>query len=56
MQGVTLKALLITLLETGLRAPTIAGADVLPSIALGAPWAMKASELTNANLAGFLDE
>lgn len=56
MQGITLRELLITLLEKGLRAPTTTEADVLPSIALGAPLAIGAAELTNAYLAGFLDE
>jgi hypothetical protein len=58
MEGRTLRDLVVMLVERGLQAPTssMPQSSSLPSVELGAPMAMKASQLNNANLASFLDE
>jgi hypothetical protein len=57
-EGLTLRDLVVALVERGLQAPAIDGpvATKLPSIALGAPMALKSSDFSNASLASFLDD
>ena len=61
LEGTTLRELVLSLIERGLAAPPAhpGGAplpSVPPSIRLGAPMALPASELSNATLSGFLDD
>ena len=59
-EGTTLRELVLTLVERGLDASVKpapkARAASLPSVSLGSPMALKARELSNARLAGMLDE
>jgi len=59
-EGSTLRDLVISLVERGLVAeeapPPKRQAVPFPSISLGAPMALPASEFTNARLSEFLDE
>jgi hypothetical protein len=58
LEGRTLRDLVVTLLERGLQAPATSEpqSSSLPSVSLGAPVALKASDFSNAALASFLDE
>lgn len=58
MEGSTLRDLVVQLVERGLQAPVASEAApaALPSIRLGAPMALHASEFSNANLSVMLDE
>lgn len=61
LEGTTLRDLVLSLIERGLAAPPVLpGAAALPSmppsVRLGAPMALPASELSNATLTAFLDD
>jgi hypothetical protein len=58
MEGLTLRDLVVTLVERGLHAPANSPTTPasLPSIALGAPVALKPAALSNSTLANMLDE
>lgn len=60
LEGTSLRDLVLTLIERGLASPA-ASTDAavppeLPSIRLGAPMALPASELSNAALSALLDD
>lgn len=62
LEGTSLRHLVLDLIDRGLAAPPIAAAarpkppPALPSIRLGAPMALSASELSNAALDDFDDD
>jgi hypothetical protein len=60
LEGTSLRELVLTLIERGLAQPEsamVANAPApLPSVRLGAPMKLKASELSNAKLAEFLHD
>jgi hypothetical protein len=60
LEGSTLRDLVLNLLQLGLNSPASSRAELapagLPSISLGAPMALPASELSNASLSAVLDE
>jgi hypothetical protein len=60
LEGSSLRDLVVALVERGLAAPEVPPAPKvpagLPSVSLGAPMALPAKALTNARLAGFLDD
>lgn len=60
MEGTSLRDLVLALIERGLMAATTAPpattASSLPSVRLGAPMALDAAALSNANLSALLDE
>ncbi len=57
MEGTSLRDLVLALIERGLATPALPlPASSLPSVRLGAPMAMAAGALSNANLSALLDE
>ena len=61
LEGTSLRDLVLSLIERGLAAPAgaataTASPPPLPSVRLGAPMALPASELSNATLSGLLDD
>ncbi len=60
LEGTTLRDLVVGLIERGLSAPPAAQAPApsteLPSLSLGAPMPLAASELSNARLSALLDD
>jgi hypothetical protein len=60
MEGTSLRDLVLTLIERGMAAPSAGSgatpSNNLPSIRLGAPMALGAAALSNANLSALLDE
>jgi hypothetical protein len=61
LEGSSLRDLVLSLVERGLRAPERSALlpsvpTDLPSVSLGAPLALAAGELTNARLSELLDE
>ena len=60
LEGSSLRDLVVTLVERGMDAPVkpvvAAKSQELPSVRLGAPMALKATELSNARLSELLDE
>ena len=58
LEGTTLRDLVLTLIERGMAAPvpeTPAQPAELPSLSLGAPMALAATDLSNARLSELLD-
>jgi hypothetical protein len=59
MEGTSLRDLVLALIERGMTVPTAVlapPASSLPSVRLGAPMALAAATLSNANLSALLDE
>jgi predicted DNA-binding ribbon-helix-helix protein len=58
IEGITLRELVVNVLERGLQAPTTVESipSRLPSVSLGAPMALAVTEFSNASLASFVDE
>jgi hypothetical protein len=58
MEGTSLRDLVLSLIERGMASTTAppASASSLPSVRLGAPMALGATALSNANLSALLDE
>lgn len=60
IEGTSLRDLVLALIERGMAAPPsgklAALASSLPSVRLGAPMALNAAALSNANLSALLDE
>jgi hypothetical protein len=59
MEGTSLRDLVLALIERGMAAPIAIAAspsNTLPSVRLGAPMALGAAALSNANLSALLDE
>lgn len=60
LEGSTLRDLVLSLLQRGLNSsntpPPVPTASALPSISLGAPMALGAEHLSNANLSALADE
>lgn len=58
LEGSSLRDLVVRLVERGLQAPDAAqpAPAALPSISLGSPMLLAASELSNASLSAMLDD
>lgn len=60
LEGSTLRDLVLNLVKRGLNSsnglPPVATVSSLPSISLGAPMALDAEHLSNANLSALADE
>lgn len=58
LEGTSLRDLVVRLVERGLQAPDAAQSApaALPSISLGSPMLLAASELSNATLSAMLDD
>lgn len=57
MEGTSLRDLVLALIERGMTAPAITPpTSSLPSVRLGAPMALGAAALSNANLSALLDD
>lgn len=58
MEGASLRDLVLILIERGMTAAATAppASSSLPSVRLGAPMALGAAALSNANLSALLDE